>query len=130
MATHSRKQRHGAKTQTGRRSKSSAGHKPTRKSAQKAKRKPASRRNSRKAVQNNPAAPQKPTQYELAQKALRMAMQAHENSGSPIIARHDTPHSPSSALSERAPSSIPENPREQGDTANILQNTTNRRPGS
>jgi hypothetical protein len=129
MATHSRKQRRGAKTQTGRRSKSSAGRKPTRKSAQKAKRKPAARRNSRKAVQNKPVAPQKPAQYELAQKALRMATQAHENSGSPI-ARHDTPHSPSSAISERAPNSIPENPREQGDTANILQNTTNRRPGS
>jgi hypothetical protein len=130
MAARSRKQRPGAKKETGRGSKGSSGRKAARTSAQNAKRKPA-RRNSRKAVQNKPVAPQKPAQYELAQKALRMATQAHEHSGSPI-ARHETPHSPSSAsaLSERAPSSVPENPREQGDTANILQNTTNRRPGS
>ena len=37
-----------------------------------------------------------------------------------------TPHWPTQSLSEHAPDRTPQNPREQGDTANILQNTTNR----
>jgi len=71
----------------------------------------------------------KPSQRELSEKAFRMASRANDNLH-PEIPHHETPHSPSPALSERPPSSIPQNPREQGDTANILQNTTNKRPGS
>jgi hypothetical protein len=37
-----------------------------------------------------------------------------------------TPRWPTQSLSEHAPGRAPQNPREQGNTANILQNTTNR----
>jgi hypothetical protein len=37
-----------------------------------------------------------------------------------------TPRWPTQSLSEHAPGRAPQNPREQGDTANILQNTTNK----
>jgi hypothetical protein len=37
-----------------------------------------------------------------------------------------TPRGPTQLPSEHSPDRVPQNPREQGDTANILQNTTNR----
>ncbi len=37
-----------------------------------------------------------------------------------------TPRWPTQSLSEHGPGRAPQNPREQGDTANILQNTSNK----
>lgn len=56
-------------------------------------------------------------------RALKMK-QAAERTAPP---RFDpTPRSPSPALSQHKPSPIPDNPHEQGNTANIEQNTTAR----
>lgn len=107
----------------------------TKKTAKRGKRKikaakKMAKRGARKIARKKSAGKRKRTTAEGMQRALEMKQAAEERK------REDHPHSqpvqdlsPAQMAESVEPDPVPHNLREQGDVANIIQNTTNRRAG-